>query len=218
MFGGLARHSKMTKDGFMLVICHETGHHIGGAPRKGASWASNEGQADYYATVSCARKIWADEDNVAVVRGMSIPSIVSESCQKSFSGSNEVALCERAAMAGKDLGDTLGDLGGTGDTDFSTPDRSVVSRTDDNHPKAQCRTDTYFGGAICEKAFSEVGDDDQTKTGCSQELGDSVGVRPLCWYKPLDKKPGGDDGDDSGDDSGSSWPSGARIKRRTVHH
>jgi hypothetical protein len=33
MFGGLARHELVTDDGFMMVVCHETGHHLGGAPR-----------------------------------------------------------------------------------------------------------------------------------------------------------------------------------------
>ena len=34
MFGGLARHETITPDGFALVVCHEIGHHIGGAPKK----------------------------------------------------------------------------------------------------------------------------------------------------------------------------------------
>ena len=37
MFGGLARHEAITDDGFALVVCHEIGHHIGGAPKK-AGW------------------------------------------------------------------------------------------------------------------------------------------------------------------------------------
>jgi hypothetical protein len=211
----------MTKDGFMLVICHETGHHLGGAPRKGGMWASNEGQSDYYATLSCARAMWKDEDNASVVRSLSVPPIVTEACQKSFSSANEVAICVRGAMAGKDLGDTLGDLGGSGDTDFSKPDPSVVTRTNDNHPKAQCRTDTYFAGAICSKVFGDIGDEnDPTKGACSTENNDTVGTRPLCWYKPLDKAPpgGGDGGDGGGDGgNGSSWPS-MKMKKRVRTH
>ncbi|MCB0414215.1 MAG: hypothetical protein KDD50_07770, partial [Bdellovibrionales bacterium] len=46
MFGGLARHFTITEDAFMMVVCHELGHHIGGAPKyNGDDWASNEGQA-----------------------------------------------------------------------------------------------------------------------------------------------------------------------------
>src|SRR5665647_952636 len=83
MFGGLARHPKVTEDGFMLVICHETGHHLGGAPRS-SSWASNEGEADFFATLKCAREIWGDEDNEAVVAKMEIPQTVTTQCQKAF--------------------------------------------------------------------------------------------------------------------------------------
>ena len=35
MYGGLARHSLITKDGFAIVMCHEMGHHLGGAPKVG---------------------------------------------------------------------------------------------------------------------------------------------------------------------------------------
>src|SRR5690606_1616432 len=61
MFGGLARHETITEDGFALVVCHEIGHHIGGAPKKGgwfSTWATNEGQADYFATLKCLRKVF----------------------------------------------------------------------------------------------------------------------------------------------------------------
>ena len=32
MYGGLARRPEVTKDGYMMVICHELGHHFGGFP------------------------------------------------------------------------------------------------------------------------------------------------------------------------------------------
>ena len=34
LYGGLARHPLITEDAYALVICHEIGHHIGGAPKK----------------------------------------------------------------------------------------------------------------------------------------------------------------------------------------
>ena len=62
MYGGLARHQAVTADGFALVVCHELGHHLGGAPQKvdwfgRLRWASNEGQADYWGTAKCFRKL-----------------------------------------------------------------------------------------------------------------------------------------------------------------
>ena len=211
MFGGLARHPKMSPDGFELVICHETGHHLGGAPKIRSifgkiSWASNEGEADYYATLKCARMMWAGDDNEAIVSKMEVPATVTERCQKAFDKTADILICKRAAMAGKDLGDTLADLGKTATTDFDKPNTTVVRRMVDAHPEAQCRLDTYFAGAVCGKAVSEgLSDTDATAGTCAQEKGEVLGIRPLCWYKPVDKN--------SPAPSGSVWPSG-RLTRR----
>lgn len=211
MFGGLARHKKVTADGFMLVICHETGHHIGGAPRKGSSWASNEGQSDYFATLKCAREVWKDEDNTAIVSKMEIPAAVTEMCQKGFDSAEDIAICKRAAMGGKSLADTLGDLGRTGDTDFATPDMNVVTKMDNNHPAAQCRLDTYFAGSVCNKSKDVApSKDDPTVGSCSQEKGETLGIRPLCWYLPLSKDP---TPPTPPAPPSSGWPS-ARVKRQ----
>lgn len=212
MFGGLARHNKVTSDGFMLVICHETGHHMGGAPRKGTSWASNEGQSDYFATLKCAREIWKDEDNIAVVSKMQIPQTVTDQCQKAFDTAEDLAICARAAMGGKSLADTLGDLGRTGDTDFDKPDPAVVTEMDDTHPAAQCRLDTYFSGALCNKSKDTLPDNrDPTVASCSQEKGEILGIRPLCWYLPATKKP--EQPPTPPKKPGSSWPS-SRAQRQ----
>lgn len=40
----------MTRDGLALVICHELGHHFGGAPKSTVplkKWNSYKGQVDY---------------------------------------------------------------------------------------------------------------------------------------------------------------------------
>lgn len=211
MFGGLARHPKISADGFELVICHETGHHIGGAPKTKSlfgqnNWATNEGQSDYYATLKCAREMWKTDDNETLVSKMQVPAIVTEKCQKSFDTANDLAICKRAAMAGKSLGDTLAAMNKLGETDFDKPDLSVVTRTNHAHPKAQCRTDTYLAGAICAKITSDVvSDTDATAGTCAQEKGDVQGVRPLCWYKPIDKN--------APPETGSKWPSG-KLSRR----
>ena len=62
MFGGLARHEQVSADGFALVLCHELGHHLAGAPKVTRfffpSWASNEGQSDYWGSMKCFRRIY----------------------------------------------------------------------------------------------------------------------------------------------------------------
>ena len=60
MYGGLARHATITQDGMALVACHELGHHLGGVPKyAGMDWASNEGQADYFANLKCLHRVFS---------------------------------------------------------------------------------------------------------------------------------------------------------------
>ncbi|GAB4012671.1 MAG: hypothetical protein Fur0010_08750 [Bdellovibrio sp.] len=186
MYGGLARHPSVTDDAFALVVCHELGHHLGGAPKIKMlmnTWASNEGQADYFGTLKCFRKVFSSDDNIAIVSQMKIDPIVVEKCQESFGNAEDQALCQRASMAGRSLAELL--AFGRSRVSFNTPDRSVVDRTDDRHPQAQCRLDTYFAGSICDRDMNEdVSNKNPVKGTCARSEGYTDGVRPLCWYKP----------------------------------
>lgn len=187
MFGGLARHSLITDDGFMGVVCHETGHHLGGAPKYGGGndWAANEGQADYFGVLKCMRRVLQNDDNIAIVSKMTIDAEAVTKCETVYKSESEVALCERIAMAGKSLAMLLGDLGGNSKVSFTTPDKKVVRRTNDAHPAAQCRLDTYFSGTLCDKAVTEdVSATDPIPGTCVKSEGYKIGARPLCWYKP----------------------------------
>lgn len=187
MYGGLARHKLTTDDGFMMVVCHELGHHIGGAPRYGRNtdWASNEGQADYFAGLKCMRRVLQDDDNIAIVAGMTIDAEATKQCESIYKSASEVALCQRVSMAGKSLGQLLGSLGGSSNVNFHTPDRKTVRQTNDAHPAAQCRLDTYFAGMLCDKSILEdVSKTDAIPGTCIKKDGYAQGVRPLCWYKP----------------------------------
>ncbi len=186
MFGGLARHPMMTIDGMAAVVCHEIGHHIGGAPIKsGSRWAANEGQADYFAMLKCLRLVYGGLHSPrAWVRPATVPATVVAKCTGTFRSTSDVELCERSSLAGQALGNIFADLKkGSGPT-FDTPDTSVVSSMDDDHPAPQCRLDTYFAGSVCGKDVSEdVSNTDVTQGTCSTERGDIIGVRPTCWYK-----------------------------------
>ncbi|WP_408096695.1 hypothetical protein ACJVC5_16795 [Peredibacter sp. HCB2-198] len=191
MFGGLARHETITEDGFALVVCHELGHHIGGAPRKtsqwASSWASNEGQADYFATLKCLRKVWLNDDNQAIVRQMMpVPATLRRACSSAHTWSDDYYMCIRGGMAGMSVSRLFMALrNSTVEPKFDTPDTKVVTRTDDNHPAYQCRLDTYFQGALCDKSMNEDVSASSEVTGtCHGTLGDKVGLRPLCWFKP----------------------------------
>lgn len=189
MYGGLARHAAITPDGFALVVCHELGHHIGGAPKVGGllgwlnGWASNEGQSDYFASLKCLRRVWMNEDNAALMRNVTIPEALRSSCDAAYRDVGDRALCQRIGMAGLS---TATFLAGSGVAPkFETPDAGVVRSTNDKHPAAQCRLDTYLQGVMCEKSFNEdVSQTDEKQGTCHPSLGSTTGNRPLCWFKP----------------------------------
>lgn len=191
MFGGLARHSTITEDGFALVVCHEIGHHIAGAPLYSwksealrAGWASTEGQSDYFATTKCLRRVWQNEDNKAVVESMEIPEPLKKACGENKVWNEDYYICLRGGMAGLSVANLFASFGST-QPKFDTPDPKQVSRTDERHPAAQCRLDTYFQGALCDVSFNEDFSRNSEVTGaCHGSLGHNVGLRPRCWFKP----------------------------------
>jgi len=193
MFGGLARHEAITSDAFALVACHEIGHHIGGAPKKrsffSTSWASNEGQADYWANLKCMRRYMLDDNNESIVNSMSsVDPYARQKCENAFSDfdDNEFYMCLRSSMAGLSLANFFKSLRNTNkELRFETPNNRQVSSTNDDHPEPQCRVDTYFQGALCSVDYEEPVSKSNYKTGtCNRDDGDTLGLRPLCWFKP----------------------------------
>ena len=50
LYGGLARHRRVTWAGIAFALAHETGHHLGGAPFDSTYfWLSSESRADEWA-------------------------------------------------------------------------------------------------------------------------------------------------------------------------
>lgn len=190
MYGGLARHEKITTDGFALVLCHEIGHHLGGAPKVTSfpwinMWASNEGQADYFATLKCLRKGFLNDNNAEIVSQMVVPTALATACAETYSDEAEKNICIRSGMAGMSVSSLFAAMKKEPEPRFDTPDIKVVKKTDHAHPAYQCRLDTYFQGAICDKSFNEdVSQKDEVQGTCHGSTGYQKGLRPLCWFKP----------------------------------
>jgi hypothetical protein len=186
MTGGIARYPTMTPDALALVVCHELGHHIGGAPKKkiGNLWSGAEGQADYFAALKCLRHVFLHDDNARIVKGLRAPSALVSACTRSHGSSPERDICVRIGMAGQAVGVLFQQLGKESPISFTTPDKSKVAQTFEQHPAAQCRLDTYFQGAICEKSMNEnVSQSDEVRGTCHRLNGDRIGLRPACWFK-----------------------------------
>lgn len=187
VYGGLARHKAITVDGLTATLCHELGHHFGGYPKKQTNrWSSAEGQADYYATMKCLRRMWEKADNAGALQNVRVPEIVKAECAQSFSDANEQLLCQRMNLAGRSVALMIQDLDHDSiEPKFETPDSLVVRNINYMHPFAQCRLDTFFQGAICPVSASvEFDNDDQTQGACHAKLGDTRGLRPRCWFVP----------------------------------
>lgn len=204
MFGGLARRPEVTLDGFSLVICHEIGHHLGGYVFKGSSWAASEGQSDYFATQTCAKMLWGNQQNInrtyARRFANEVPATVKSSCDSVWKDENARGWCYRTAMGGQSLANLLAALGSSKMPNFDTPDQTVVKKSDPNHPQAQCRLDTYFQGALCTKihdpkvipgkvgssgSISKTAEMASAPFTCFKEDGFKLGYRPNCWFKSV---------------------------------
>lgn len=189
MYGGLARHPEITTEGFALVACHELGHHIGGAPKIqswfGTNWATNEGGADYYATLKCLRKFFAEDDNATIIANAKIDPVAQQKCAAQFTNEEDQLLCLRGSMAGDSVAGLFMDLRKEPTRPrFDTPDPKVVTRMDDAHPATQCRMDTYFSGAVCDVDVSVPVSQSDYREGSCVSGTHSTGTRPLCWFKP----------------------------------
>jgi hypothetical protein len=199
MYGGLARRPEVSLDGFTLVICHEIGHHLAGYPFA-SRWAANEGQSDYFGTLSCARRLWGDEAEINQSFREQIPERPRQLCDSAWSEVSDQDLCYRMMAAGKSLAELLGAMRGD-EVSFDAIDSSVVAETDHSHPAAQCRLDTYMAGALCNEEFDPTvipakdlagqrnsieGEQAAAAYSCKRVSEESIGVRPLCWFKPLD--------------------------------
>jgi hypothetical protein len=192
MYGGLARHPLVTDDGFMLVVCHELGHHLGGTPTKGGItgfWASTEGQADYFGALKCMRRILANDDNELIIKNSPIDPTINQKCNDLYKNNNEAALCKRIGMAGISLANLLGSFKGDTNLSVDTPDPTIVKKSNPDHPNAQCRLDTYFNADLCPINYNtDVDKKDPTIGVCTKKIGLGFGTRPLCWYRPTKKE------------------------------
>jgi hypothetical protein len=178
IYGGLARHPKITDDAIRLMVCHEIGHHLAGAPfrhRMDMTWAASEGQADYWSTQVCLKRVFRKDDNARLISRMKIDPLVEEKCREVFNQQEDVAICIRSSLAGGIIAQIFKEqLQRPGEISFATPDRSRVPWSWPRHPEPQCRLDTYFQGSLCLKEHEN----------CTRSEGFQVGIRPLCWFKP----------------------------------
>ena len=193
MYGGLARRREVTEDGFALTLGHEIGHHISGFPFV-QDWAANEGQSDMYGSGAFAYKMFGVNLELAAKAEADIPPEMKTKCDGSYNGTYDREICYRVLAAGKSLGDLLAALEGR-KVAFNTPDKRIARVTDNAHPKAQCRLDTYVASALCGNKKWDYGlipgkslDHESVEAqneAYAHSCPEGVGSRPKCWFAEL---------------------------------
>jgi hypothetical protein len=190
VFGGIARFPSMTTDGLALVTCHELGHHLGGLPKTmdwlGNDWATNEGGADYFATLKCLRRVFSQDDvatNGAIVENHPVSDYAWAKCDQQFSDQLERLVCKRSAIASLGVAKMFQQSRNEPQPpSFETPDLHVVPKTDNAHPATQCRLDTFFAGALCAaNPIVPLSNSDPNLGACALPSA-HVGIRPACWF------------------------------------
>ena len=181
MFGGLGRHKLVNRDELSLITCHEIGHHLGGAP-KASSWASGEGQADYFSTMKCLRKLFIKYPKKLDLH--LVPEHIQNTCYSSFDSENDRQVCMRSSVTGLNVANLFSTLNNTPVAQPDLTDENEVTRTSHRHPAPQCRFDTYFNGAVCSISHEiEFSNRDATIGSCHKLNGNAQGLRPSCWYR-----------------------------------
>jgi len=205
IWGGIPKFPSATGDTYTLILCHELGHHLGGYPfysHDANEWAAAEGQADYWATQACAKRLWRDEINV----NTTFSGVKNTGCETLFVEENEVNLCKRIYRAVDINAELEGKTSKGGLPSIQRRDTSVVRELLVSHPKAQCRVDSMLMGLRCPREFdfsyipgrgnplgqNTLSSENQARmSSCFTADGYTHGTRPLCWFKSatLDKVP-----------------------------
>lgn len=182
---GVRYHPRMNADTYAQILCHELGHHLGGFPHVTDSWASAEGQADYFATAKCMRRYYESLTGEQLFSEKQSLAIV-DLCQKQFERGGEVQICARTLAASLNLSGISVELSEVPQPEpaLESTDPRTVERTQEGHPLAQCRLDTYRAGALCPVPWTEpFSAQDEYGGACSTERWNER-ARPLCWFSP----------------------------------
>jgi hypothetical protein len=188
--GGLLRSKRLTADGLRSVLCHEIGHVFGGTPKRrapmewdgpmtddGFTYVSSEGQADYYSTAVCFRRLVKGQNHASLIDHSRVTPRLARLCDFAWGKDTEDSwICKRAALGGENLLLLVADF----PISFETPDRAITRETlGYTYPSRQCRLDTILAGALCRRQLpldlALVG---KEEAAC----GETEARRPACWF------------------------------------
>lgn len=191
LYGGMARHPELSPDGLLGILCHELGHHLGGAPKKlrgtstKRSWSSAEGQADYFASNKCLPLLFNQPSETVNLDALSNKKQVDSA--ETRCGNDPV--CARIALTGLSMAKVFASLKPFyEEPSLEENDETSVHKTNYGHPYPQCRLDTVVAGALCSVPSTQPFDRLDPYIGAcyreKDELAQVPGERPRCWFNP----------------------------------
>lgn len=173
--GGLARRPELTKEGFTVALCHAIGHLLGGFPYQDYTAISAEGQAWYYATHVCTRKVFGQVlKKRPLLNKLKVDVTI---CTNYFDNKIEQDICRLAVFGSKSFADLhYIAMHERRAPDIEVKDTYQISLTNQLWVPSQCILDTLVAGILCEKPWDDKVIPTKKNATCSS--------RPLCWYKP----------------------------------
>lgn len=168
------------RDMYTAIVCHEVGHALGSIKQRDDFYTefselATEGEADYFSTLKCTKRLWKNDDNKKIVESLNVPADIKKQCREKYSNENSAFICMRSIITGFRLfkvgASTLAN------TPISlklleSPSENV-DMTLSEYPSMQCRMESIRRGALCDI-------DTYTEDGCT----DKETSRPRCWYNP----------------------------------
>lgn len=194
LYGGLLKNPRLSEDALRITLCHEMGHHFGGAPRKNSpmDWdvpvhsdgrllSSSEGQADYYSTATCFRKLVQGQNHDQSLQHQQISPELILQCQQVWGrDTSDSKICIRAGVGSLKLLQLNADF----QISFVSP---AIERPQkvlrDEFPTRQCRLDTMLAGALCRSSLELQLPSGE---GSYQYCENPEGNRPPCWFPEED--------------------------------
>ncbi len=184
--GGMARYDFITEEAFIMVICHEIGHVLGGAPHN--NMTSIEGQSDYFSALKCARWMMPEIVPAAPAPNQPVPDYqeaVNNACERAYPEGAGRDICLRSVTGAHPLSRLYAKVsGGPTQPSILTPTAPEldVRTTLSTHPKPQCRLDSLVRGSLCPVSVdSTVSYSDPYAGSCGPQLSPEFG-RPGCWF------------------------------------
>ena len=179
VYGGALKAKGTNKDSLRAMICHEVGHHIGGAPYVPRYYedyylfrGSSEGQADYYAAQRCLKNWFSGENHWRELEKYRFSEKDKKFCTKYEEGQENIGLCLRVITAFKRMLQINIDESVSFQYKARNPNYQYALASSVTHPSKECRLETVYAGVICNA---------EKKAGCLSFENPIEASRPLCW-------------------------------------